>query len=231
MSSKYQIGKVRKSRGRKIVGALITAVLIVGVLGGILAWDTIRGSQPEEVMGASRSVPQAAEVEEQTKAAISEPLFGFDLPPDWKQKGKVNSPTEQSITWQATKKGEDNRWLTIYIDTIPANLAVNRLLPVNVLEDGLNYEQISENCTNFTPVTNPVNKQPTPSKWQGVDFICDIPNFVQNKVGVSVAGALNSIVLTGQTKGKHKYFMIYTDHNIQPDYTILYNAIKTFRVK
>ena len=206
------------------------ALLIFGALTGLLFWDMNRSPQ-QEVLGAGRSVPQEQAVEDITRFTIDEPLYSFTLPPDWKLKAKVNSPREQSVSWRATKKGEDNRTLILYIDTIPADLAVNRLLPVEITGDSMSHGQISDNCANFTLNSNPQSKMPLPAKWQHVDFICDVPNFVQNKVGVGAVGPLNTLSIKGPTKDMHRYFLIYTDHNIQPDYTILYNAIRSFKAK
>lgn len=229
MTRKYRVGRNPKNRGRKVFVVMACSMVIIGGLGGFLVWDTQRNSRQEEVMGASRTVTQAGDKDATEPVNVNEPFFSFSLPPDWKLKERIKSPNEQSITWQATKKGEDNRWFKIYFDTIPADLPVNRLLPVDIVDNTLSYRQVSDNCANFTTVPNPQNKTPLPSKWQGVDFICDVPNFVQNKVGVNAPGALNAATITGPTKGKHKYFFVYTDHNIQPDYTILYTIVRSFR--
>lgn len=224
MNQKYRLGYRPKRRGRKVVAVVIPVLLILGGLGGFLAWDVLR-QETTVVSGPGRSVPQV--LDEQTslqQTVIDQPLYSLQLPPDWKEVERRNAATEQSITWQAKKKGEDNRWLKVYVDKVPADLAFNRLLPVDPGGNAISYRQISDNCANFTnPGTN--NKIPTASKWQQIPFICDLPNFVQNKVGT------NPIELAGPTKGKHRYVFLYTDHNIQPDYNILYNALKTFKAK
>jgi len=231
MSKKYKVGRTPKQRGRRLAAVVVVTMLIVGGLGGFFVWDTHKNGGSSEVQGVSRTVEQQAEIETVEQRNIDEPFYALKLPGDWKEKERKNTPNEQSVTWQASKKGQDNRWLTVYIDRILPDLAVNRLLPIEVADNKLTYHQLSENCVNFTPASPNTNKLPTISKWQGIDFICDVPNFVQNKVGTGSAGTLNATPITGPAKGKHQYFFVYTDHNIQPDYQIFYNALRTFEAK
>jgi hypothetical protein len=232
MPSTYRAGhRPSKRRGRKLAKVLICSILLVGILGGLLIRDVLKNQDVEPVSGAARSVAQQVKGDSTEKLTINEPLYRLALPGDWKEIDRKKVATEQSITWQAKKKNADNRWLKLYIDTIPPDFAVNRLLPVEASADGsLSFSEISDNCANFTrPGTN--EKIPGPSKWQQVNFICDLPNFVQNKVGTGSAAGINTIKISTPDKGEHRYFFLYTDHNIQPDYTILYDALHSFRAK
>jgi len=231
MSRKYRAGHTPKHRGRKIVIVMIPVMVILAGLGGIVAWDVLKNQDTVAVSGPTNSVAQVLDSQSSRQpVTIDEQLYSLQLPADWKEVERRITDQEQSVGWQAKQKGEDNRWLKIYIDKIPSDLAVNRLLPVDPSGDTIAYRQLSDNCANFTnPGTN--NKVPTASKWQQINFICDLPNFVQNKVGIGSIAGLNKVEITGTTKGKHAYFLVYTDHNVQPDYNILYNALKTFRAK
>jgi len=148
-----------------------------------------------------------------------------------------NTVTTHSISWQATAKGADNRYLTIYIDTIPATKPVNRELPVTVHGNQLSPGELSDNCSDFTTggtmnVSQAEKLPPTPSVWQGVNFICNIPQVINDLVGTGAVGdGVNTVTITGPTGGTHNYFFLYTDLNIQPDYTILSNAVQSFRAK
>lgn len=230
MRYKYRAdtGLKTKSKG-KIFVVIFISLLIFAALGAVIYWD-LRRSESEVVSGVSVSVPQEEDLLDVQRKKIDEPYFSFELPPDWKEVNRHSSEHENFIEWQASKKNADNRWLKLYVDLIPPDIAVNRLLPIDVSENRLSYRQISDNCKNFTRAEEDSNV-PKPSRWHEVDFICDLPAYVQNKVGTGTEGSLNSIKITGPKKGTHRYFFLYTDHNIQPDYSILYDVIESFEAK
>lgn len=231
MAYKYKAGKgqKRRSRGPAILAALI-ALVILGGLGGFLWWDMNR-SRSGTVSGVGVSVPQEEDLQALQQKTIDEPLFTFNLPPDWKETDRRSTNNENSITWQATKKKADNRWLKLYIDVIPPDLAFNRMLPIVVSGNTLTHGQMSANCKEYTTTKEGPIYEPVPSRWQGIDFLCDIPKWLQNNIGVGSEGVKNSINVKGLNKGEHKYMFVYTDHNIQPDYSILYEVINTFQAK
>lgn len=198
---------------------------------GFVIWDMNKNQQTGEIEGIARNVQQQEDVKAAvSKTNVSEPYFSMSLPNGWKETERVSNNRERSITWQSKIKKEDNRWLKLYVDLIPPDVAINRLLPLDVAGASVNYRQLSDNCKNFT-TANKDTKVPQKSKWQNVEFICDLPRFVQNKVGTGTAGALNSTTITGADKGKHKYFFVYTDHNIHPDYQLFYDMLKSFKAK
>jgi hypothetical protein len=165
---------------------------------------------------------------------ISEPTFTMQLPGDWKQTDSQDTSTVHSISWQATAKDADNRYLTIYIDTIPTTYAVNKELPVAAHGSQLTYGALSDNCSDFTPggTTNAAiaeTLKPVASVWQGVSFICNLPQFIDNQIGTGSSSGVNSVTLTGPKTGTHSYFFLYIDRNVNPDYTIIENALQSFR--
>lgn len=165
---------------------------------------------------------------------VIEPTFTMKLPSDWKKTSEVDTTTTHSITWAGTSKDDNNRSLTIYIDTIPATMPVNQELPITVHGNQISYALISGNCSDFTPggtedVAQAVKLAPKASVWQGVNFICNLPRVVDNQIGTGSAAGVNTFVVTGPKSGTHKYFFLYNDRNIHSDESALYNAIESFR--
>lgn len=229
MAYKYRAGYgPKKHRGRKVALIIFCALLVVGGLAGAVLWDAAK-NQSSTVSGPGHTVAQVLDEQTATPTTVDEQLYTLQLPAEWKEVDRRNSAQELSVTWQAKKKGEDNRWLKVYVDRIPPDLAINRLLPVDAVGDTVAFRQLSENCTNFTAAAN--KQLPAPSKWQQVNFICDLPNYVQNKVGTGSTEGVNSVKITGQTRGEHRYFFMFTDHNNTPDYNIFYSALKSFKAK
>ena len=231
MTRRYNIGKRQRRRWRKLFAVLAISLIVFGGLVGFVVWDAKKNTTGE-VEGESRSVAQSEDVKSAaSQKSVEEQFFSIDLPEGWYQVERRSTPTENSITWHPNKDAKAvGHWLKLYVDVIPKDLAVNKLLPIDVSGTSLTYRQISENCKNFTTAKKDPHL-PQPSKWQGVDFICDLPSFVQNKVGTGTAGEVNATTVTGPDKGKHKYFFVYTDHRNVPDYRVFYDVLKSFQAK
>lgn len=228
MSAKYRYGH-RSPKKHHFLMFVVPACLVLAAAGYFIVKD-LQKSQSPTVEGTARVVGQITG-QDAHKLAIDEPLFTMQLPSDWKEVERINKQHEQSITWRATKKNQDNRTLKIYIDTIPTTLAINRLLPVVAQGDSLTAGDVSDNCATFTGTGDRSQARSTSSgRWAGVDFICNIAGFVDNQVGAGAAGSINQVTVTG-AKGPHKYFFLFTDRNVQPDYSIFQNALQSFRAK
>lgn len=233
MATTYKYDHQRSRHiARHILIVLGISLVVVGVVTGVFIWSTHQRS--------STIHGQAAEVAQnttpQSRLLIDEPTYTMELPGDWRQTGSQNTPGVHDVSWQATIKNADNRYLTIYTDTIPATYPVNRELPLTVSGNQLSYGVLSDNCSNFTPggttdVVQAEKLKPSPSVWQGVNFICNFPQVIDNQIGTGSAAGVNTVTVTGPKAGTHSYFFLYIDRNINPDYTILENAIQSFKAK
>jgi len=93
---------------------------------------------------------------------------------------------------------------------------------------------LSENCSNFTPggTQNDLLAETLPpkqSEWDDVNFICDLARFTDNQIGTGTVGSpINTTTITAN-KGHPYLFLLFSDRNIVPDETILYNALDSFR--
>lgn len=223
--------KHRKKRALVVLGLtlLVLGLITAGVYGDI------RRNQATEVSGKAQTILQSND-DTVNRLRVDEPLFVMDLPGDWKELKRQNDQTENSITWQSTKPGNEGRTLKLYIDIIPASLAVNRLLPVVAQGHTIVPGDLSENCATFTQggtlnAHEAAKLKETPAKWNKTDFICDLPRVNDNRVGTGSPEGVNTVTVTGPAKGPHKYFFLYTEQNIQPSYQILSNAVRGFRAK
>lgn len=236
MSSKvYRYDRTVKPHHYKFIVIFIIALLVMVVI-GIVVFIDMRNSESKTVSGPSNTVNQVLG-DSIDRLIVDEELFTMELPGHWKEHARVKNKVENSIKWIATKAGEDNRYITLYIDSVPADrTAVNRLLPVKAEGQKLIYGEISENCASFTGggtfnTNDAVKKTVTPAKWQGVDFLCNLPRVVDNETGTGSTDGLNSVYVTGPKGGRHSYFFVYTDRNIQPKGGVLLDAIESFRAK
>lgn len=235
MDIRYKYGhRPGRRRRTRVLIVLAVSLLIVGIVGTIVVYD-LRKNQDSTIEGNSRTIAQTLD-ETTNTVTLDDTFFTMEFPADWKEISRQNDSNERSITWQASKYREDNRYMKIYIDIIPKTYAVNRMLPLSARGNGFSVGDISNNCSTFTKSGTTPTGQTKPvkaegAKWQGVDFICDLGQVTDNEIGTSSADGINTIVVTGPSKGKHSYFFVYTDHNIQPNYNILYNALRSFKAK
>jgi hypothetical protein len=173
----YKAG-YRKHRPRIIL--FLAVVVGICVVLALVAWLFRGGTTVENAPSVTRTVSNG---DGPTKA-FDEGIFSFKLPSDWVMSAK----DAQQYTLHSTKKYQDNRTLNIYVDYVPPNFAINKLLPVQVQGDRLSPGTVSDDCRNFTGGNingaQQAQSQPdTPAKWQGINFICDLANFNRNAVG------------------------------------------------
>lgn len=224
----YQLGK-RIRHHRK----LRNTVLIVGVL--VLAGFGIHKLFHTTVKPVSvihNAPPRTTNYTGSTAATVhvDEPLFGVDLPQGWKKvasNADVNVPT---VTFRSPSSA--GQQLEVFIDTVPATEAVNRVVAVTAQGSGLDHGDVSDNCTTFTP-SNPATAASgvTNGIWQGDNFLCDSGNYERDVVGIASPDGINTVKLTGPTTGTHKVFLAYTDNNVNPDFSTLYNILESFKLK
>ena len=162
-----------------------------------------------------------------------EPDFTIDLPSSWQLIPRPAGPYK-SFTWQRSDHGTNGEEITVYQDTIPQNFAVNRVLIVEPDVSKLTLKgSASDNCSTYTKNMAQTNNQfGAPAKWQGVDFLCDQSNQERDVIGTSSTDGVNTVILQSPHNGlKHKFLFSYTNHSINPDYTVFYTALGSFELK
>lgn len=178
---------------------------------------------------------QVAVVKPATKDFSNE-FFKITLYSSWESLGKT-SPFANQVYYEFQDKAKDstNRWLRVYVDVFPKDFPLNRLLPISVVDNSIVPGIVSDDCTTFTGAPLSAGSGTTKTvadtwtaRWQGVDFICSMTN-PQNYTGTASAeeGLGTTFINTNNTK--HKYFFVYIDHNVRPDYSIFVDALKSFQ--
>lgn len=223
----YRLGH-RKSHHYIIAGAV--AVLAVGLTAaGVVVSRSI--FQPHTVITQARPVTHTVLGDEVHMQQVSKSIFTFTIPADWHN---VEPPhiAYTVYSWAGTTGIGGAQRLDVYIDNVPLNFAANRLQPVAA--NGDHFDVIgstSDNCTAFTArVPDSVNTGNAPSKWTGVNFLCDVANYERDVVATGSAEGINIATLHGTTSGGHRVLLVYTDNNPSPDYTVFTNIIKSFHL-
>lgn len=222
----------RKKKRYAVLRFIFKFLVFVSIL--VAIWLYIRRPQIRINDSGAKLVPTA--FEEPPEKHITETTFEMDLPGDWKELERRNAPL-RVITWKGTDKESVARTLDIYVDTIPATLAVNRVLPVSGEEDRLAVSPASENCVLFSEDTAKLSPAEAAKlkvrevTWQGAKFLCDIPNSLRNVVGVGSTEGINRVSVSGAKQGKHSYFLVYTDSSAHPDEKPFPDILRSFRAR
>lgn len=215
----------RKRTRSLLVLAVLLVALGVGAYysRGLLDTETVIGPAPAAVYSTvtdKRPPPKP----------VDEKVYVFSLPSDW-EKFSLPDAKAGSQSWRNTQGNKGVRVITVYLDSPVQELAVNRVLPVEITADHLTITgDVSDNCVNFTSKQSD-GKEKIAAKWQGADFICDAGNRFRNVVGIGSPGAPQGVVLTGPTTGKHTVYVTYTDSSSNFNSYDFTEMMKGFRLK
>jgi len=224
----YILHRGLSKRGANLV---IFGVLMLAIGGGalyvksFLSSDTVIGPAPAAV------VSHVYGKEKKTRH-FDTAQFSFDAPKDW-ESFTPDGAYPGSLSWRNTANNKGVQVITLYMDTLPPNTAVNRAVGVSAVGPQITVNgDVSENCVNFTnqdATSKSTGK--AAAKWQNVNFTCDTGNYLRNLVGTSTEGGAVALPLEGPTQGKHKVFFTYNDATVNPDFTIFTAMLQTFKLK
>jgi hypothetical protein len=223
----YRLGEVQQRRHNhrlliiSVVLLLLVAAAAIGAKYFLKPETTL--TQAQAVVGPA-TLPHAEKYE-----VVKGPTFSLEVPTTWKQ----TTPPAVAYTiyrWQGTTVNDEQRWTDVYVDTIPSDFAVNHMTPIKADGDKIStINGTSDNCANFTDAVKTTPKLATaPAKWSGVAFVCDLGNTARDVVGTATAETGNAVVLKG-VGGTHRYFFVYTDNSVTPDYNVFTRQLESFR--
>lgn len=219
----YQHG--RRTRQPKNMTLFLATIVIAGVV-FLIGWFIVHKDIASKT-GPKTSVPIVTEVGkegEQDLKEFNEAYFSIKLPSDWEFVDSVSSKAANFYTYKSTKKGANDRSLTIHVDTMPASYKVVKMQPIISNGSQITLGNLSDDCINFGS-NHTGSNAPFEAKWENVTFMCD-PIKANQTIGTGTAGA----GIASQI-GNRKYFFYFEDHNIRPDSNIFRSALQTFRAK
>lgn len=223
----YQHGK-RTRRPRNITLFFVTVALIS--LTVIVSWLIVR-KDIASTTAPKTTVPITTEIgaDDQVLQKIDEALFSLDLPTDWKLQERRTESYANYYAWVSTKKGANDRRLTLHVNIMPPIYKLVRLQPLTVDGNKFILGNISDECINFAGGANRSvaveGTAPFDAKWENIVFVCD-PISANQTIGT--ATAVDGIAAK---VGNNKFFFYYEDRNSKPDSSILRGIILSFRGK
>jgi hypothetical protein len=231
IETQHKSKKWEAKPSHKLIHTMLTILItlvVVGVATGAYKYF-LHDTQTTIKNDAAPAIVKTVVAPNAARAHFDEADFSMDLPSDWKRLTPSIS-TYAEYKYQASQKNADNRYLSVYVDRIPLDMAVNKEVALQSNGDSLSHGNVSDNCTTFTTKATPSSLK-MPAKWDGVSFLCDMDAVTRNVVGTSSPSAVNSVTLTNVGFTEHKFFFVFEDDNYNPDYGIMYNMLDSFKVK
>ena len=219
----YRVGRQTKHHYiRYAIAGLVGLGLVIALT------VTLHSLRANMVLRQSQAVTKSALAGTDPNREVTTAQFTVSLPASWQRLGATTNP----YTWHGVTGDAAARQLAIYVDTVPSDLAVNRLLPVQA--DGQQLDligSVSDNCVNFTDRSTENQTTGTaPARWTGVDFICDLANYERNVSAIGSVQGINTVTLDSAASVSHHILVVYTDNSASPDYSVFQTAVTSLRL-
>jgi hypothetical protein len=151
----------------------------------------------------------------------------FELTDGWKEVALQQTAYSPRYVYKDSKLA---RMIEIYIDNPPQRFGINKAMVVGESDGTLTHESVSENCVTFTDASKKDAQYGfAPAKWREVDFLCDMANTPRAVVGTISKDGINTLLVHAPSGVTYKVFIAYTDNEINPDYSVLYDIISSIK--
>lgn len=224
----YRLGR-QHDKHRKLRRNIIIIVSLL-LFGGLIYLLVNLRVEPEQQIRNAPAVSQQFGARQEAKVLIDKSQFSLELPHGWKEVPVSNAFSAPKYTFKSPSK--DATQLDLYIDNPPERKSLNKVIVVSTQGTGLAYDTVSENCTTFTDakLKNPATGE-APARWQTTNFICDMSNSSRAVVGTVSSEGINQVTVRGNSGKTYKIFIAYTDNSISPNYSTLYDILKSMHFK
>ena len=224
----YQINKRKRDKYRIIVFLFVFLPLACLVAGGI--WFFVL---KDTKTVSSNFIQENGDVATVTQASsiFTTNYYSITLPDTWEYLGKMNPFVDQMYFKYHDKDPlHNNRLLEIFVNAYPPQFSVNRILPVQVVNNRLVPGDVSDDCSSFNGA--PSGQSATGAwiaKWQNITFNCSI-NQARNYLAAATVEDGIGIPLTGAKSGLNHYLLLYIDQNASQNYSVFGPMVKSFEV-
>lgn len=216
----------KESKKHTFLLSLIIIVIIFFVI-AFIVWFVLFRNSGVSVTSFER-VDNGAKINSPATQDFTTSEFTITLPEGWELIGK-DKPyyNEEYYLFKSKVANKEGRYLKVYMNLIPENIAVNRILPIVAQNNRISVGDMSGDCKNFKDASGVSSDQKWLTQWQDVPFYCALAG-PTNQVGTGTKQIGYPTVVNGDKSGTNNYFFVYTDQTAKPDYRILKNAVASF---
>lgn len=202
---------------------------IILLLAATFYWISQLTLAPKQELRSSPPLSRKGNTAIQKKIVIQKPEFTMSLSSTWKETAAGQTATAPRYAFTDT---QNSRVIEFFINNPPVNLALNRAIVVSGVDEKLAYDLVSGNCTAFTDANKTASQSTVAkAKWQEVDFLCDAANSSRAVVGTISKDGMNQFLVRLPNGVTYKVFIMYTDNNINPDYSVLYEILQSMQFR
>lgn len=154
--------------------------------------------------------------------------FSFEADKSWSFIEKES--TDSLFVYRSSAKDIVRRDLRVYVNSLPNNPLLTRVLPLDEAGDRFEAGQVSEHCKDYLKDRiKPGNNNPIQATIESVDIRCQVDG-TSNTVGTGKKGGSYQVTLS--TGGRpNKYYLLYNDLEYEPKFNNFVNIVQSFRAK
>lgn len=219
----YQVSSNKKKRFIKRIYITLVGIAVIFIL--VLFAIQIdlyiqEKNNPTEQTTTSKSTSYFAKKTD----IFTTKYFQFQAYDNWT--AVTSETTDNKYVYRSFNKNIIEQELVIYVNELPSDISITRILPVDVINDSeLEPAEISDHCNGA--VGGPKVDEAL-VKFQKVSFLCDVDN-TQYNLAIGVIGGSTQIKLTRPDKSEANYLIYYKNLKAVPDASQLPEIISSFQ--
>ena len=161
------------------------------------------------VNSPSQATTQPKTTEYQPFKTFTSPYFTFQTDKNWQ--AMPAEYTANIYVYRAFRNNLVERDLTVYVNTLPVNLMLTYILPVQVTGNKLSASDISQHCRNYLPASYLASsRNPTSVTVETVNFTCQTDG-TSVTIGTGTKGGSYQTTMTRKNGTSAQYFLLYHD--------------------
>lgn len=153
--------------------------------------------------------------------------FSFEADNSWSFIEKESSAN--IFVYRSEKNNIVSRDFTVYVNTLPQNLLVTRVLPLEPDGNKFSVSEVSEHCKEYLKDRiSPGNNNPIVARIESVQIKCQVDG-TSTTVGTGQVNGNYQVELKAGNGSTNKYFIVYNDLEFTPRLNTFINIVRSFR--
>lgn len=156
------------------------------------------------------------------------PDFTFQTDKSWDYVKDDSGPGK--FVYRSSKGNIVMRDMTVYVDSLPKNLLLTYVLPVEANGNSLLPGNVSDHCKTYIKGLKPGENNPVEATVESVRIRCQVDG-TSATVGTGQKNGSYQIDLAGKSGENKKYFLLYHDLQYTPNLDTFTNIVRSFHAE